>query len=217
MQGPQGPQGPQGLIGPQGPRGPQGPQGPPGIGGPSASSTVAGGAAAISRITPPNVVTLETSFNNLSHNMQEMIKTQQELNRDIRDIQIEQTSAMRDLFESTRQRNYDYLFVNIPVYDGANKDELETWLDQIVIACQIAGREQDIKKVALGKSKRVALDALRSLDNAAPWGIVKDELGRCFSEDKTRVHSATLLNEIRKQETGESIQVYIHEFSKKHY
>ena len=31
------------------------------------------------------------------------------------------------------------------------------------------------------------------------------------------MHSTTLLNEIRKQETGESIQVYIHEFSKKHY
>ena len=90
--------------------------------------------------------------------MQKMIKTQQELNRD---IQIEQTSAMRDLFESTKQRNYDYLFVNIPVYDGANKDDLETWLDQIEFACQIAGREQDIKKVALGKSKGAALDALR--------------------------------------------------------
>ena len=107
--------------------------------------------------------------------------------------------------------------MNIPVYDGASKDELETWLDQIEIACQIAGREQDIKKVALGKSKGAALDALRSLDNAAPWSIVKDELRRCFSEDKTRVHSATLLNDIRKQETGESIHVYIHEFSKKHY
>ena len=118
MQGPQGTQGPQGLIGPQGPRGPQGPQGPqgpPGIGGPSASSTVAGRAAGISRIALPNIVTLEISFNNLSRNMQEMIETQQELNRDIRDIQIEQTSAVRDLFESTRQRNYDYLFVNTPV------------------------------------------------------------------------------------------------------
>ena len=73
-----------------------------------------------------------------------MIETQEELNRDIRDIQVKQTSAMSDLFESTRQRNYDYLFVNIPVYDGASKDELETWLDQIEIACQIAGREQDI-------------------------------------------------------------------------
>ena len=149
--------------------------------------------------------------------MQEMIEIQQELNKDIRDIQIEQTTAMRDLFESTRQRNYDYLFMNIPVYDGASKDELETWLDQIEIACQIARREQDIKKVALGKSKGAALDALRSLDNAAPWSITKDELQRCFSEDKTRVHSATLLNDIRKQGTGESIRVYIHEFSKKHY
>ena len=34
--------------------------------------------------------------------------------------------------------------INIPVYDVASKDELETWLDQIEIACQIAGREQDI-------------------------------------------------------------------------
>ena len=31
------------------------------------------------------------------------------------------------------------------------------------------------------------------------------------------LHSATLLNDIRKQEAGESICVYIHEFSKKHY
>ena len=52
--------------------------------------------------------------------------------------------------------------MNIPVYDGASKDELETWLDQIEIACQIAWREQDIKKVALGKSKGAALDALWS-------------------------------------------------------
>ena len=32
-----------------------------------------------------------------------MIETQQELNKDIRDIQPEQTMAMRDLLESTRQ------------------------------------------------------------------------------------------------------------------
>ena len=56
--------------------------------------------------------------------MQEMIETQQELNKDIHDIQKEQTLAMRDLFESTRHRNCDYLFVNIPVYDGAGKEEL---------------------------------------------------------------------------------------------
>ena len=109
------------------------------------------------------------------------------------------------------------LFINIPVYDGTSKEELDSWLDQIEITCQIAGRYQDIKKVALGKSKGAALDALRSLDNAAPWGIVKDKLQRCFSEDKTKVHSATMLNEIRKQEIGESIRIYIHEFSKKHY
>ena len=66
--------------------------------GQSATSTVAGGVTGISSIAPPNVVTLETSFN-----MQEMIETQQVLNKDIRDIQIEQTTAMRDLFESTRQ------------------------------------------------------------------------------------------------------------------
>ena len=71
--------------------------------GPSATSTVAEGVMGMSCIAPPNVVALETSFNNLSHNMQEMIETQQELNKDIRDIQIGQTAVMRDLFESTRQ------------------------------------------------------------------------------------------------------------------
>ena len=93
--------------------------------------------------------------------MQEMIKTQHELNRDIRDIQIEQTSAMRDLFESIRQRNYDYLFVNVPVYNGANKDELETWLDQIEIVYHIAGREQDIKKGCTRKIKRCSTRCLK--------------------------------------------------------
>ena len=93
---------------------------------------------------PLSIVPLETSFNNLNRNMQEMIETQQELNKDIHDIQIEQTLAMRDLFESTHQRNYDYFFVNIPVYDGADKEELESWLDQIEIICQITCREQDI-------------------------------------------------------------------------
>ena len=98
--------------------------------------------------------------------MQEIIETQQELNRDIRDIQIEQTSAMRVYLSPLDKGIMISCFVNIPKYDGANKDELETWLDQIEIACHIAGWEQDIKKVALGKG--VALDALRSLDNAAP-------------------------------------------------
>ena len=51
--------------------------------------------------------------------MQEMIKTQQELNQDIRDIQIEQTSAMCDLYESTRQTMITclliFLYMTVPV------------------------------------------------------------------------------------------------------
>ena len=47
--------------------------------------------------------------------MQGMIKTQQELNRDIRDIQIEQTSAMSDLFESTRQITCLLIFLHMMV------------------------------------------------------------------------------------------------------
>ena len=71
----QGPQGPQGLVGPQEPRGPQGPQGLPRVGRPLVTSTVTGGIVGISGIVPPNVMTLETSFHNLSQNMQEMIET----------------------------------------------------------------------------------------------------------------------------------------------
>ena len=154
VRGPQEPQGPQGLIGPQGPRGPQepqGPQSPPGIRGPSASSMVAGGAATISGIAPPNVVTLETSFNNLSRNMQEMIKTQQELNKDIRDIQIEQTSAMRDLFESTRQRNYDVNMVRPTDVQHMYHDEDD---DEICEINQIA-RDNRVKNNACLKCGEV--------------------------------------------------------------
>ena len=101
--------------------------------------------------------------------MQEMIERQQELNKDIRDIQIGQTSAMQDLFESTHQRNYGYLLINILVYGGASKEELESWLDQIEITCQIAGREQDIKG-SFGKIKGSSLRCLKKLRQCCSLG-----------------------------------------------
>ena len=44
----------------------------------------------------------------------------------------------------------------------------------------------------------------------------KNELKRCFSENKTRVHAAALFDNLRKQEDNENLRSYIHKYSKLH-
>ena len=146
-----------------------------------------------------------------------MIETQQLVNFEMQEIQRENVTAIQRLTETSKQRNYDYLFSDIPIFSGEDKEELEPWLDRLEIACDISNRIGEIRDVALGKTRGAAADTLRSIDKKAPWSLVKDELRRSYSDNKTRIHSAALLSQIEPQHPGETIRNYLLRFGRLNY
>ena len=57
---------------------------------------------------------------------------------------------------------------------------------------------------------------ISSIYPTEPWSVHRDELRRCFSLNKMRVHTANLLNNFRLQHATENLQSYIHQYSKNH-
>ena len=60
------------------------------------------------------------------------------------------------------------------------------------------------------------LEVLNSINEDEDWATHRDELRRCFSTNKTRVHAADLLSNFRKQHTNENLRSYIHQYTKMH-
>ena len=218
-QGKRGVKGERGYVGPKGDKGDKGDRGPPGPNTiPIASSTMAHtGVTGTSFISPLNTSNLENSFVSLNRSIQDMIETQQVVNFEMQEIQRENVTAIQRLTETSRQRNYDYLFSDIPIFSGEDKEELEPWLDRLEIACEISNRIGEIRDVALGKTRGSAADTLRSIDKKAPWSLVKDEFRRSYSDNKTRIHSAALLSQIEPQHPGETIRNYLLRFGRLNY
>ena len=60
--------------------------------------------------------------------MNQMVKKQLEQNQT---SQENQTQVIKDLKESNNQRNYDYMFSTIKIYNGENPEEFEEWTDRL--------------------------------------------------------------------------------------
>ena len=58
--------------------------------------------------------------------------------------------ALRSLAESTKQRNFDHILVNIPIYDGTNKEGFFKWVERLEAACLQS--RKDIHTEVLGKA-----------------------------------------------------------------
>jgi len=125
-----------------------------------------------------------------------------------------QTDALTRLVETTRQREFDKLFNAIPIYDGEDPDKFEPWLEQLQNACRVGKR--DIREMAMCSSTGPVLEVLNSIDASLSWSKHRDELRRCFSLNKTRVHAAALLNSFRGQNRNENLRSYIHQYTKMH-
>ena len=85
---------------------------------------------------------------------------------------------------------------------------LNLGLNKIEIACRISGR--DPRVVALAKSIGAVTEVIRSMKPGLTWTEFKNELKRCFSESKSIVHAAAILDSFRKQEDNENLRSYIH-------
>ena len=212
------PRGFRGRRGPRGYPGPQGPEGPRGIPG-GLSSTGLGDTL----LQSPNVSTIavENSLQYVGESLSRLMLTQQNVNRNMVDhlnltaeAQDMQTHVLTKLVENTRQREFDKLFNAIPIYDGEDPDKFEPWLTQLENACIVGKR--DVREVAICSCAGPVLKVISSIDPTKPWGVHRDELRRCFSPNKTRVHAANLLNNFRPQHATENLRSYIHQYSKIH-
>ena len=223
-----GPAGRDGLPGPLGPIGPMGPMGPRGIPGRDGAppgyppySMPAPGIIPSPMNANLSTIGMENSFQFLGESLLHLAQFQQNVNRnmashllDTAKSQRKQKEALEALVENTRQREFDKLFDAIPLYDGEDPNKFEPWLSQLENACMVGKR--DIREVAICSSVGPVLEVLNSINEGEDWATHRDELRRCFSPNKTRVHAADLLSNFRKQHAKENLRSFIHQYTKMH-
>ena len=168
-----------------------------------------------------STIAVENSLQYVGESLSRLMLTQQNVNRNMVDhlnltaeAQDVQTHVLNKLVENTRQREFDKLFNAIPIYDGEDPDKFEPWLTQLENACIVGKR--DVREVAICSCAGPVLEVISSIDEYEPWSVHRDELRRCFSPNKTRVHAANLLNNFRPQHSTENLRSYIHQYSKIH-
>ena len=61
------------------------------------------------------------------------------------------------------------------------------------------------------------MEVLNSIQDKEDWVTHRDELCRCFSTNKTRVHAADLLSNFRCQHANENLRSFIHQYTKMHH
>ena len=164
---------------------------------------------------------LEKTFREVGESMKEVFTSQQIFNRTMKDTleastkaQEKQTEALEKLNISTKQRDHDHMFAAIKPYDGKDSKEFDAWIEQIMTACKISGRNP--RFVALAKSTGAVTEVILSMKPKVTWVEFVEELRRCFSESKTRVHAAAIYNEFRRQDDNENLRSYIHKYTRLH-
>ena len=100
------------------------------------------------------------------------------------------------------------------MYDGEDPEKFEPWLSKLESACLVGKR--DVREVAICSSTGPVLEVLNSIEDKEDWATHRDELRRCFSTNKTRVHAADLLSNFRRQHANENLRSFIHQYTKMH-
>ena len=165
---------------------------------------------------------MENSLHYLGESLNHVMQFQQNVNQNMVEHlnmtvknQLLQGQALGQLVENTRQREFDKLFDSIPVYDGEDPEKFEPWLSKLESACLVGKR--DVREVAICSSTGPVLEVLNSIEDKEDWATHRDELRRCFSTNKTRVHAADLLSNFRRQHANENLRSFIHQYTKMHH
>ena len=169
-----------------------------------------------------STIGMENSLHYLGESLNHVIQFQQNVNRNMVEHlnmtvknQLLQGRALGQLVENTRQREFDKLFDSIPIYDGEDPEKFKPWLSKLESACLVGKR--DVREVAICLSTGPVLEVLNSIEDKEDWATHRDELRRCFSTNKTRVHAADLLSNFQRQHANENLQSFIHQYTKMHH
>ena len=164
---------------------------------------------------------MEESFKGLSESLNKIFNQQANLNETLQGhvtlgvwAQGEQAQVLRLLAESSQQRDYDRLFSAIPMYNGEDPTACEEWLEKLETACQTGRR--DIRDVAITCAEGPVLEVINSMQEDKKWPILKDEIRRCFSDNKTPVHAAALLEDFPAQGPNQNLRAFLYKYMKLH-
>ena len=123
------------------------------------------------------------------------------------------TGALQQLATSTYQRNFDYIFASIPIYDGRDREGFFPLLECLEAAYFYCGR--NIKMEALCRSTGPVQNVIMALPNARSWRAIREELKRCFSDQTSFGHAAAQLENMT-QKPNEPLRLYIFRYLKIH-
>ena len=87
-------------------------------------------------------------------------------------------------------------------------------MSKLESACIVGKR--DVREVTIWSSTGSVLEVLNSIEDKEDWATHRDELRRCFSTSKTRVHATDLLSNFRRQHANENLRSFIHQYTKMH-
>ena len=156
---------------------------------------------------------LENSFDYFGRTMHEVLKAQQRTSQNLEEqfkraneTQEFQTEAMQDMANANFQMKFDHMFASVPMYDGSNPDTFDDWLYQIESLCEMSHR--DIRMKLMGGASVQVKRIIRSIPVDIEWEVAHRELKRCLTEEKSRVHSAFKLAQI-KQKPNENLRIFI--------
>ena len=164
---------------------------------------------------------MERSFRTLSDSLTQMFAQQASLNQTLHSYltqgiqaQGDQAAALQQLAFSSHQREYDRLFNAIPIYDGEDPSKCEVWIEKLETACRTGKR--DIRDVAITCAEGPVLEVINSIKADEEWPVLRDEIRRCFSENKTPVHVAALLDEFPTQTANQNLRSFLYKYIKLH-
>ena len=212
-----------GKCGYQGQRGRIGPPGPPGptIKIPFPQWPTAPAAKPLESNITLNSTGMEESFKGLSDSLNQIFAKQATLNQTLQghvtlgiQAQDEQAQALQLLAASSQQRDYDRLFNAIPMYNGEDPMACKAWLEKLETACRTGRR--DIRDIAITCAEGPVLEVINSVKEDEDWPVLKDEIRRCFSENKTPVHAAALLDEFPSQGANQNLRAFLYKYTKLH-
>ena len=164
---------------------------------------------------------MERSFRSLSDSLTQMFTQQASLNQTLHShltqgiqAQGDQALALQQLAFSSHQREYDRLFNAIPIYDGEDPSKCEVWIEKLETACRTGKR--DIRDVAITCAEGPVLEVINSVKVDEEWPVLRDEIRRCFSENKTPVHAAALPDEFPTQTVNQNLRSFLYKYIKLH-
>ena len=163
---------------------------------------------------------LENTFGTVGQSMLQLARAQDQTNRYLQEhLQQGQMNmqahmgALQQLATSTYQRNFDHIFVSIPIYDGSDREGFFPWLEHLEATCFYSGR--NIKTEAFGRSAGPVQNVIMALPDAHSWKAIREELKRCFSDQTSLGHAAAQLENM-SQKPNEPLRLYIFRYSKIH-